>query len=108
MSDTGPELSVIVVNHNGMPFLPRCLEAVLSQDVQGGFEVVVVDNASSDGSLELVRSRYPAVNVLSLPANTGFAGGNNLGIQAARGRFYVLVNTDAFLRRGCLAALRAA
>ena len=81
---------------------------MLAQSVQGDFEVVFVDNGSGDGSVELVRERYPKVSVVPLARNRGFTGGNNAGIAAAAGRFVVLLNNDARMRPGCLAALRAA
>lgn len=108
MGDGVPELSVVIVNHNGAAFIERCLAAVLAQEVQGDFEVLVVDNASTDGSPELVRDRFPSVRVLRSSRNLGFAAGCNTGMRAAAGRFLVLLNTDAYPRAGCLAALRAA
>lgn len=103
-----PEITVVVVNHNGGQLLQRCLEAVFAQEVQGGFEVVLVDNASTDGSLAMAAALFPDLRVVALPRNAGFAAGNNAGFEAARGGFLVLLNTDAFVRPGCLAALRAA
>jgi GT2 family glycosyltransferase len=107
-SDNAPETSVVIVNYNGGAYLESCLEAVFAQSVQGGFEVLLVDNASSDGSAELALARFPDLRVLRLARNFGFAGANNAGIRQARGRFVVLLNNDTRVRPGMLAALRAA
>ena len=87
-----PEVSVIVVNYNGRAHLDRCLGAMACQDAT--HELVLVDNGSDDGSLDLVRERYPAVRVLSLGRNTGFAAANNAGARAARGRYLAFLNND--------------
>lgn len=102
-----PRASVVVVNFNGRHFLERCLGALAAQDFAGGLEVVLVDNASSDGSAEFVAGRFRDVHVVSASRNLGFAGGNNLGIRAARGRHVVLINNDTRADPGWLAALVA-
>lgn len=100
--------SVVIVNYNGRRFLDRCLDALAAQEVPGGFEVIVVDNASSDGSADHLRSRHPGVRVVEPGVNLGFAGGNNAGIREARGRHLVLLNNDTRVRPGWLRALVAA
>ena len=99
---------MIVVNHNGARFIKGCLGALSTQVLRGGFEIVLVDNASTDGSVASVRSAFPAVRVISSPRNLGFAAGNNLGFRSARGEFLVLLNNDARPRPGWLEALVAA
>jgi GT2 family glycosyltransferase len=85
--------SVIIPNWNGAAHLPACLDA-LRRQTYGDFETIVVDNGSTDGSLELLAERYPAVQVLALPHNRGYAGGCNVGLQAARGDILTILNND--------------
>jgi GT2 family glycosyltransferase len=94
-----------VLNFNGRRYLERCLTAVLDQELQGDFEVLLVDNASTDGSVEQVRACWPQVRVVEAESNLGFAAGNNLGIQRSRGRHLVLLNNDTRVRPGWLRAL---
>lgn len=103
-----PRVSVVVVNWNGRRFLDACLEAVLAQEVVGGFEVILADNASDDGSREHVAARWPEVRVVDTGGNLGFAGGNNVGIRCAVGDHVVLLNNDTRARSGWLSALVAA
>ena len=86
--------TVIVVNWNGGHLLPACLDALAKQDV-GDFETVVVDNASSDGSVEMVRRDYPWVRLVETGANLGFAGGNNAALRTFTTPYAVLLNNDA-------------
>ena len=88
-----PLASIIIVNWNGAPHLPACLNALRAQTYRR-FEVIVADNASRDESLELLARDYPEVKVVALPENRGFTGGSNAGIRAAQGEFIVLLNND--------------
>jgi GT2 family glycosyltransferase len=87
---------VVIPNWNGRRWLPGCLDAVAGQ-TRAPSETLVIDNGSTDGSLELLRERYADVRVLSLPRNLGFAAAANRGLQAARGEAVALVNTDVLL-----------
>jgi GT2 family glycosyltransferase len=87
-------ISVIVVNWNGKSLLADCLASLRSQTFHD-FEVIVVDNGSSDGSGELVKSEFPEFRLVQLDENLGFAGGNNAGIRLARGEWIALINNDA-------------
>ncbi len=86
--------TAIVVNWNGEQLLPECLESLSHQSLDG-LEILLVDNGSTDGSLDLVRSRFPKVRLLALSENRGFAAGNNRGIEASSGEFVALLNNDA-------------
>lgn len=88
-------VSVVVVNHNRAELLGACLRSLLAQDYPR-FEVIVVDNGSTDGSIEAVRSlRDPRLILVPLDSNRGFAGPCNVGIRRARGDFIALLNNDA-------------
>ncbi|MGH9878910.1 MAG: glycosyltransferase family 2 protein [Nitrososphaerales archaeon] len=87
------ELSIIIVNFNGKNFLEDCLQSI-REHVQFEHEVIVVDNASTDGSVEYLRGNFPDVKLIVSPENRGFTGGNNLGAQEAKGRYLLLLNND--------------
>ncbi len=103
--EDGPRASIIVCNYNGYRFLENCLRTLTSQHLEGGFEVIVVDNHSTDGSADYVRVSWPGVRLLESDRNLGFAGGNNLGIRHARGQYIALLNNDTKVRAGWLEAL---
>ncbi len=91
-----PFVSIIVVNYNGRTLLGECLQSLQAQDYpRPRYEVILVDNASSDQSLAFVRREFPRVRTLSLPKNLGFTGGNNAGFAVARGEWLALLNSDA-------------
>ena len=85
-----------LANWNGLPFISRCLEALSSQTTPVD-EIVIVDNASTDGSKEWIRSRYPQVRLLENERNEGYAAGYNRAIDACRAPYVLLLNTDVFL-----------
>ena len=89
-----PKATVVIVNWNGERLLPTCLEA-LRQQTTRDFQTWVVDNASSDGSVELLSRDFPEVRVLHNGANLGFAGGNNTALRQVTTPFAVLLNNDA-------------
>jgi hypothetical protein len=88
--------SVVLPNWNGRGWLPRCLESLARQELAPA-EVIVVDNGSTDGSLDYLRREHPDVRIIALATNTGFARAANLGIRAASGELVALVNTDVLL-----------
>jgi GT2 family glycosyltransferase len=90
------DLSIVLVNYNGLSYLPACLES-LRQFSPPGTEVIMADNGSSDGSADLVAREYPSVHLIRSKRNLGFAGGNNLAAMRARGKFMLLLNTDTIL-----------
>lgn len=86
------DLSVVILNWNVCDLLDRCLASIRSDQLQ--IETIVVDNASSDGSVAMVRSKYPHVMAFANSINRGFTGGNNLGIVASHGRYVMVLNPD--------------
>jgi N-acetylglucosaminyl-diphospho-decaprenol L-rhamnosyltransferase len=94
------DVSVVVVCLNGLPWLERCLESVR------GYETVVVDHGSTDGSVELVRGRFPEVRLVE-QENRGMGGGNNAGMRAAGGRYFLLLNSDAWASGDAIRSLVA-
>lgn len=86
-------ISVIIPNWNGAAHLPECMDSLQAQTFPD-FEVMVVDNGSTDDSVALIKERYPRVQVLALGRNTGFSGAVNAGIRATRGEYVVLLNND--------------
>jgi N-acetylglucosaminyl-diphospho-decaprenol L-rhamnosyltransferase len=84
------DVSVVVVTWNALPWLEQCLDSVRGQDV------VVVDHGSTDGTLELVRDRYPDIRLIE-QENKGMGGGNNTGMRAMDGRYFFLLNSDAWV-----------
>lgn len=85
--------SVIIPHWNGKQFLQPCLDALAAQTYRP-LEVIVVDNASSDGSQQYIKDNYPDVTLIELPENRGFTGACNTGMEAANGEFIALLNND--------------
>ncbi|MCX6023911.1 MAG: glycosyltransferase family 2 protein [Chloroflexi bacterium] len=102
------DVSVVIVSWNVQGLLRRCLASAIAERRAGlTVEIIVVDNASHDGSAELVASGYPDVTLIANQDNRGVGRGCNQGIAAARGRTVLLLNPDAELRPGSLAAMLA-
>ena len=103
-----PLFSVIILNWNGRHHLEECLASVLSQ-IFRDFETIVVDNGSTDGSVDFLKERWgKEIRTISLSFNQGFAGGNNAGIRAAMGKFIILLNNDTAVDPRWLHALSEA
>jgi GT2 family glycosyltransferase len=104
--DPPPRISVILITWKGAVYLPRCLDCLEAQTLKD-FEVVLVDNGSTDGSLDGVESRWPGLTlrVERLDENRGFAASNNIGARLARGHWLALLNADAFPEPDWLAQL---
>lgn len=98
-------LSAIVVSWNAKRYVHECLTSLCNQNLNVDFEIVLVDNASSDGTPEMVRRDFPQVTVIDNSRNFGFAKANNIGIEAARGRYIALINSDVNVPASCLQRL---
>lgn len=107
---TQPILSIIILNWNGRELLRNCLRTVcdnVSTFEPSSVETFVVDNASTDGSAEMVRAEFGDVRLIVNAENLGFARANNIGIRASRGRYVLLLNNDTLVPPGAFAALVA-
>lgn len=99
-SPSGKKLSIIIVSYNTKEILRECLNRVKMQGTGIDTEIIVVDNASSDGSPDMLREEFPEVILIVSEKNLGFAGGNNLGFEQASGRYVLLLNSDAYVLPG--------
>lgn len=95
------ELSIIIVNWNGKQWLPKCFDSLREQSYRN-FKVILVDNASTDGSVQMVRDNYPEIFVIENNKNSGFATGNTIGIKHAKSKYILLLNSDTWLEKDSL------
>ena len=89
------QISIITINYNGLKDTCELIESLPLED--DSLEVIVVDNASKEDEATIIEQRYPQVKVIRSKENLGFAGGNNLGIQVARGKYLFFINNDVVL-----------
>jgi GT2 family glycosyltransferase len=108
MAGTSPSVSVIVVSYNTRQLLAECLASVRASQTDGPVELLVVDNASTDGSPEMVRSEFAEACLIRNSRNVGFAAANNQALQRAQGRHLLLLNSDTALLPEALEQLRSA
>jgi len=98
-------LSIVIVSFNARADLENCLASLAAAPPRLAHDVIVVDNASTDGSPDAVRSRFPQVPVIVQPRNSGFSAANNVGIRATRGELVLLLNSDTIVPAGALETL---
>lgn len=101
---TRPAVSVVIVTYNSAACVIECLGAATAQSYPH-FDIVVVDNASTDGTASVIRERFPSVQLIESPRNLGYGGGNNLGARASTGELIVFLNPDTVVEPRWLAAL---
>ncbi|MCF8466237.1 MAG: glycosyltransferase family 2 protein [Sneathiella sp.] len=89
-----PEVSIIVISYNTRELTLECIRSVFDQTKNVSFELIVLDNASSDGSAEAIAEEFPDIHLIASKENVGFANGNNLAIGQAKGDFILLLNPD--------------
>lgn len=99
-----PTASVILLIYNNKADLAECISSILGQSGVT-FEVIVVDNGSSDGGPDYVRATYPGIRIIETGANLGYAEGNNVGLREAKGKFVVIVNPDTVVGQNWLSEL---
>ena len=102
-----PVCSVLIANYNGAALIAACIESVLTQDCNFEIEIIVHDDASTDGSADIVRSRYPQARLIESESNVGFCVSNNRMAAVARGEYLLLLNNDATLLTDALRTLHA-
>jgi hypothetical protein len=99
------DLSIVIVAWNAKHYLELCLDSLAKAPPRRSMEVLVVDNASADDTVEMVETRFPWVKLIQSKENLGFSRGNNVAIRQCRGRYIALVNPDVIVFPGCLDAL---
>jgi len=101
--ELSPELSIVIVNWNTLEMLRDCLESVFASEGGRAAEVIVIDNASDDGSADMVAAEFPQVRLIRNSENRGFAAANNQGFAVAGGRHVLLLNSDTIVHGDVLA-----
>lgn len=96
------DISVVIVSWNAKKFLLECLQSLASQQTSSNMEIIVVDNASTDGSPEAVSEQFPNVRLIKNNENLGFGKANNIGIKHSAGNYIYLINSDIKVLDGCL------
>jgi GT2 family glycosyltransferase len=100
-----PLVSVVIVSWNARDYLSKCLESLTAEVCSYPMEIIVVDNASTDGSPECVEKNFPHVRLIRNSENLGFAKANNIGILAGKGQYFCLVNSDVVVLKDCISIL---
>lgn len=97
-----PELSIIIVNWNTRDLTLTCLESIYRSPIGVGYEIIVIDNGSSDGSADAIANQYPEVRLVRESVNHGFAIANNIAAKVARGQYLLLLNSDTEVTEGSI------
>ncbi len=100
-------VSVVITNYNGELFLSECVDSLLEQSFKS-VEIILVDTASTDGSAELARKKYPDIRLICLDENLGFSAAVNAGVQASRGEYIIILNSDTRVELEFVAELHKA
>lgn len=105
MQNTIPNISVVIVSWNAKKYLEQCLQSIRSCSDASAAEIIVVDNASTDGSHEIVRQRFSDVKLICNSSNLGFAKANNIGISQSHGKYIFLINSDVVVYPNCFSSM---
>jgi N-acetylglucosaminyl-diphospho-decaprenol L-rhamnosyltransferase len=103
--DAVDAVTIVIVSYNTRPELENCLASLALHPPRVPHDVVVVDNASTDGTPDALRARWPAMRLIEAPRNLGFAGANNLGVRASTSEFVLLLNSDTLVPEGAVDTL---
>ncbi len=101
------DISIIIVSYNSLSVLKPCLESIQRQAYSGEMEVIVVDNASRDGTPQMVAEGFPQVKLIAQQENVGYSRGVNLGIREARGKYFLILNPDTIVKEDAINKLVA-
>ena len=96
------DVSIVIVNWNTRDLLKQCLQSVFAETRDVSFEIIVVDNASTDGSQSMIRAEFPQITLVENSINRGFAAANNEGFCEAHGRYVLLLNSDTLIQKGAI------
>jgi GT2 family glycosyltransferase len=107
MDTSGIDLSIVIVTWNAREYALECLKSLQQQDGALSTEIIVVDNASADGTPDAVKREFPHVRLVENESNLGFAKANNIGIRLSNGKYICLINSDVNVPRECLPRMHA-
>ncbi|MNB76699.1 N-acetylglucosaminyl-diphospho-decaprenol L-rhamnosyltransferase [compost metagenome] len=102
-----PDVSILILNYKTQRLTLDCIQSVYDSETNYSYEIIVVDNHSSDGSVEAIRERFPEAKLIANSENVGFAKGNNQAMEIADGRYVLLLNSDTVVRRDTLETMIA-
>lgn len=91
------DVSIIIVNYNTTALIKQCINSIVKYCTKVAYEIIVIDNASSDRSIEEITELWPEITLILSKNNSGFGSANNMGIKIAKGKFYMLLNSDTYL-----------
>src|SRR5690606_2787886 len=98
----GVDLSIIIVNYNVKEFLQNLIHSICKAGEKINYEIIIVDNASDDGSVEFIREKFPDIKLISNEKNLGFSKANNIGLKNAGGKYLLLLNPDTIVQEDTL------
>lgn len=101
------DVSILIVNYNTCELTVDCLRSVYASETEYTYEIMVIDNNSTDESVETIRELFPQVKLIENTENTGFAKANNQGMEAAQGRYVLLLNSDTVIQQDTLQTMVA-
>ncbi|MGE5812065.1 MAG: glycosyltransferase [Ignavibacteria bacterium] len=96
------DLSIIIVNYNVKEFIQNLLHSIFKAGCNLKYEIIIIDNASDDGSADFIKEKFPNINLISNKKNLGFGKANNIGLAAAKGKYILLINPDTLIREDTL------